>query len=135
MGARDFRNTRMEATLVFSDNRDYATDYRIIVDLLRSDGRRLHAPTKQSLPIHISQGDLLSPTEHHVAGRVPIRARGDVQGDDGARACDQHVRGLGAVVVDGRGALPRTCCPATSTWSATNRSPTFLAATPYGWST
>jgi HAD superfamily hydrolase (TIGR01456 family) len=67
---RDFRNTRLEAILVFSDSRDYATDYQIIMDLLRSDGGRLHtlasgsAATKQSLPIYFSQGDLLCPTEH-----------------------------------------------------------------------
>ncbi|KAI9050861.1 hypothetical protein LZ554_004979 [Drepanopeziza brunnea f. sp. 'monogermtubi'] len=65
---RDFSKVKINAILVFSDSRDYATDLQIIMDLLQSDegvlGTRTKDPTKQSIPIYFSQGDLLCPTEH-----------------------------------------------------------------------
>ncbi|CAL3963516.1 hypothetical protein PZA11_001112 [Diplocarpon coronariae] len=65
---RDFSKVRINAILVFSDSRDYATDLQIIMDLLQSDrgmlGTHSPDPTKQSIPIYFSQGDLLCPTEH-----------------------------------------------------------------------
>ncbi|PBP24536.1 CDP-alcohol phosphatidyltransferase [Diplocarpon rosae] len=65
---RDFSQVRIQAILVFSDSRDYATDLQIIMDLLQSDrgmlGTHSPDPTKQSIPIYFSQGDLLCPTEH-----------------------------------------------------------------------
>ena len=65
---RDFSKTNIEAILVFSDSRDYATDMQIIVDLLRSENGRLGTlaadPVSQRIPIYFSQGDVLCPTEH-----------------------------------------------------------------------
>ncbi|KAI5865615.1 HAD-like domain-containing protein [Durotheca rogersii] len=69
---RDFSQTRIEAIMVFSDSRDYATDMQIIVDVLRSEDGRLGtlargtaaAAAVQRIPIYFSQGDLLCPTEH-----------------------------------------------------------------------
>ncbi|KAL2192877.1 HAD-like domain-containing protein [Corynascus similis CBS 632.67] len=65
---RDFTKTNIDAILVFSDSRDYATDMQIIVDLLRSENGRLGTvakdPVSQRIPIYFSQGDLLCPTEH-----------------------------------------------------------------------
>lgn len=65
---RDFNKVNIEAILVFSDSRDYATDMQIIVDLLRSENGRLGTvakdPVSQRIPIYFSQGDLLCPTEH-----------------------------------------------------------------------
>ena len=65
---RDFTKIRIEAIMVFSDSRDYATDMQIIVDLLRSKGGRLGTvaddPVADRIPIYFSQGDLLCPTEH-----------------------------------------------------------------------
>lgn len=65
---RDFSKVRIEAILVFSDSRDYATDLQIIMDLLQSEGGVLGTmaknPTCQSMPIYFSQGDLLCPSEH-----------------------------------------------------------------------
>lgn len=65
---RDFTNVNIEAILVFSDSRDYATDMQIIMDLLLSENGRLHTkakdPVSQRIPIYFSQGDLLCPTEH-----------------------------------------------------------------------
>lgn len=65
---RDFSKVNIEAILVFSDSRDYATDMQIIVDLLRSENGRFHTmakdPVSQRIPIYFSQGDLLCPTEH-----------------------------------------------------------------------
>ena len=65
---RDFSKVNIEAILVFSDSRDYATDMQIIVDLLRSENGRLGTmakdPVSQRIPIYFSQGDLLCPTEH-----------------------------------------------------------------------
>lgn len=65
---RDFSKTNIEAIMVFSDSRDYATDMQIIVDLLRSENGRLGTmakdPVSQRIPIYFSQGDLLCPTEH-----------------------------------------------------------------------
>ncbi|KAJ9144597.1 Phosphatidyl synthase-like protein [Pleurostoma richardsiae] len=67
---RDFHNMNIEAILVFSDSRDYATDMQIIVDLLRSENGRLGTvakdPVSQRIPIYFSQGDLLCPTEHPI---------------------------------------------------------------------
>ncbi|KAL2255090.1 hypothetical protein VTK26DRAFT_4152 [Humicola hyalothermophila] len=67
---RDFSKTNIEAILVFSDSRDYATDMQIIVDLLRSEDGRLGTvaadPVSRRIPIYFSQGDLLCPTEHPV---------------------------------------------------------------------
>jgi len=64
----DFSKINIEAILVFSDSRDYATDMQIIVDLLRSENGRLGTmakdPVSQRIPIYFSQGDLLCPTEH-----------------------------------------------------------------------
>ncbi|KAH7403770.1 HAD-like domain-containing protein [Cadophora sp. MPI-SDFR-AT-0126] len=65
---RDFSKVSINAILVFSDSRDYATDLQIIMDLVQSDngvlGTRSKDPTSQSIPIYFSQGDLLCPTEH-----------------------------------------------------------------------
>ncbi|KAL1839884.1 hypothetical protein VTJ49DRAFT_1019 [Mycothermus thermophilus] len=67
---RDFSKTNIDAILVFSDSRDYATDMQIIVDLLRSENGRLGTmakdPESQRIPIYFSQGDLLCPTEHPI---------------------------------------------------------------------
>ncbi|KAI0405231.1 HAD-superfamily hydrolase [Xylaria palmicola] len=65
---RDFSKCNIEAILVFSDSRDYATDIQIIMDLLLSENGRLLTkakdPVSQRIPIYFSQGDLLCPTEH-----------------------------------------------------------------------
>lgn len=65
---RDFTKTRIEAIMVFSDSRDYATDMQIIMDLLQSENGLFHTrakdPVSQRIPIYFSQGDLLCPTEH-----------------------------------------------------------------------
>jgi HAD superfamily hydrolase (TIGR01456 family) len=67
---RDFSQTNIEAILVFSDSRDYATDMQIIIDLLRSEDGRLGTiaadPVSQRIPIYFSQGDMLCPTEHPI---------------------------------------------------------------------
>ncbi len=64
---RDFSKVKIDAILVFSDSRDYATDLQIIIDLLLSDGGVLGTKAKDPLanriPIYFSQGDLLCPTE------------------------------------------------------------------------
>ncbi|KAH7000513.1 HAD-like domain-containing protein [Ilyonectria destructans] len=65
---RDFTKICIEAIMVFSDSRDYATDMQIIMDLLRSKNGRLGTvaedPVSERIPIYFSQGDLLCPTEH-----------------------------------------------------------------------
>jgi HAD superfamily hydrolase (TIGR01456 family) len=65
---RDFSKVKIEAILVFSDSRDYATDLQIIMDLLQSEdgvlGTHAKDPVSQRIPIYFSQGDLLCPTEH-----------------------------------------------------------------------
>lgn len=65
---RDFSKVNIEAILVFSDSRDYATDMQIIMDLLQSEagvlGTRAKDPVSQRIPIYFSQGDLLCPSEH-----------------------------------------------------------------------
>ncbi|KAF3017760.1 hypothetical protein G7054_g814 [Neopestalotiopsis clavispora] len=65
---RDFSKVNIEAILVFSDSRDYATDMQIIIDLLRSKNGRLTTmasdPVAERIPIYFSQGDMLCPTEH-----------------------------------------------------------------------
>lgn len=65
---RDFSKINIEAIMVFSDSRDYATDMQIIMDLLRSEDGRLGTvakdPISQRIPIYFSQGDFLCPTEH-----------------------------------------------------------------------
>ncbi|KAI1424381.1 HAD-superfamily hydrolase [Xylaria sp. FL1777] len=65
---RDFSKHNIDAILVFSDSRDYATDIQIIMDLLLSQNGRLKTkakdPESQRIPIYFSQGDLLCPTEH-----------------------------------------------------------------------
>jgi len=65
---RDFSKTNIDAIMVFSDSRDYATDFQIIMDLLRSENGRLGTqaadPVSQRIPIYFSQGDMLCPTEH-----------------------------------------------------------------------
>ncbi|KAF2016320.1 HAD-superfamily hydrolase [Aaosphaeria arxii CBS 175.79] len=67
---RDFSKTNIEAIMVFSDSRDYATDMQIIMDLLRSEDGRLGTvakdPVSQRIPIYFSQGDMLCPTEHPI---------------------------------------------------------------------
>ncbi|KAM0482006.1 hypothetical protein ACHAPX_003340 [Trichoderma viride] len=67
---RDFSQINIEAILVFSDSRDYATDMQIIIDLLRSEDGRLGTiaadPVSQRIPIYFSQGDMLCPTEHPI---------------------------------------------------------------------
>ncbi|KAF2244029.1 HAD-superfamily hydrolase [Trematosphaeria pertusa] len=67
---RDFSKVNIEAIMVFSDSRDYATDMQIIMDLLRSENGRLGTVAKDSvsqrIPIYFSQGDLLCPTEHPI---------------------------------------------------------------------
>lgn len=65
---RDFSKTNIDAIMVFSDSRDYATDMQIIIDLLRSENGRFGTmakdPVSQRIPIYFSQGDMLCPTEH-----------------------------------------------------------------------
>jgi HAD superfamily hydrolase (TIGR01456 family) len=65
---RDFSKVKIDAILVFSDSRDYATDLQIIMDLLQSEdgvlGTRAKDPVSQRIPIYFSQGDVLCPTEH-----------------------------------------------------------------------
>lgn len=65
---RDFSKTNIDAIMVFSDSRDYATDMQIIMDLLQSEngrfGTRAKDPVSQRIPIYFSQGDMLCPTEH-----------------------------------------------------------------------
>jgi HAD superfamily hydrolase (TIGR01456 family) len=65
---RDFSKVKIDAILVFSDSRDYATDLQIIMDLLQSEngvlGTRAKDPISSRIPIYFSQGDLLCPTEH-----------------------------------------------------------------------
>lgn len=65
---RDFSKINIEAIMVFSDSRDYATDMQIIMDLLQSKNGLLHTrasdPISERIPIYFSQGDLLCPTEH-----------------------------------------------------------------------
>lgn len=65
---RDFSKTNIDAIMVFSDSRDYATDMQIIMDLLRSEhgclGTMAKDPVSSRIPIYFSQGDLLCPTEH-----------------------------------------------------------------------
>jgi len=65
---RDFTKVNIDAIMVFSDSRDYATDMQIIMDLLLSENGRLGTkakdPVSQRIPIYFSQGDLLCPTEH-----------------------------------------------------------------------
>jgi HAD superfamily hydrolase (TIGR01456 family) len=65
---RDFSKINIDAIMVFSDSRDYATDMQIIMDLLRSEngvfGTVAKDPVSQRIPIYFSQGDLLCPTEH-----------------------------------------------------------------------
>jgi HAD superfamily hydrolase (TIGR01456 family) len=67
---RDFTKMNIDAILVFSDSRDYATDMQIIVDLLQSENGRFGTmakdPVSQRIPIYFSQGDLLCPTEHPI---------------------------------------------------------------------
>ncbi|VBB76887.1 Putative protein of unknown function [Podospora comata] len=65
---RDFSKVNIDAIMVFSDSRDYATDMQIIMDLLVSENGRLGTvakdPVSQRIPIYFSQGDFLCPTEH-----------------------------------------------------------------------
>jgi HAD superfamily hydrolase (TIGR01456 family) len=65
---RDFSKVKINAILVFSDSRDYATDLQIIMDLLQSEngvlGTIAKDPVSSRIPIYFSQGDLLCPTEH-----------------------------------------------------------------------
>ncbi|KAF1947800.1 phosphatidyl synthase-like protein [Clathrospora elynae] len=65
---RDFNKINIDAIMVFSDSRDYATDIQIIMDLLQSENGRFHTkakdPVSQRIPIYFSQGDMLCPTEH-----------------------------------------------------------------------
>lgn len=65
---RDFSKVKIDAILVFSDSRDYATDLQLIMDLLQSEngvlGTRAKDPVSQRIPIYFSQGDLLCPSEH-----------------------------------------------------------------------
>lgn len=65
---RDFSKVKIDAILVFSDSRDYATDLQIIMDLLQSEdgvlGTKAKDPISHRIPIYFSQGDLLCPTEH-----------------------------------------------------------------------
>jgi len=67
---RDFTKAEIEAIMVFSDSRDYATDMQIIMDLLRSRKGRLGTvaadPVSERIPIYFSQGDVLCPTEHPI---------------------------------------------------------------------
>ncbi|KAK8075508.1 hypothetical protein PG997_010171 [Apiospora hydei] len=73
---RDFSKVNIEAIMVFSDSRDYATDMQIIMDLLRSENGRLGTmakdPIAQRIPIYFSQGDMLCPTEYWTPGTFRI---------------------------------------------------------------
>jgi HAD superfamily hydrolase (TIGR01456 family) len=65
---RDFSQINIEAILVLSDSRDYATDLQIIMDPLQSRngrlGTRANDPVSERIPIYFSQSDILNPTEH-----------------------------------------------------------------------
>ncbi|KAK2755967.1 hypothetical protein FQN54_005764 [Arachnomyces sp. PD_36] len=65
---QDFANMNIDAIMVFSDSRDYATDMQIIMDLLLSENGRLKTVAKdytsQRIPIYFSQGDLIYKTDH-----------------------------------------------------------------------
>jgi HAD superfamily hydrolase (TIGR01456 family) len=65
---RDICKVKIDAILVFSDSRDYATDLQIIMNLLQSEngvlGTQSKEPSSQRIPMHFSQGNLLCPTEH-----------------------------------------------------------------------
>lgn len=67
---RNFSKINIDAIMVFSDSRDYATDMQIVMDLLRSENGRLLTvakdPVSQRIPIYFSQGDMLCPTEHPI---------------------------------------------------------------------
>jgi len=71
---RDFTKTNIEAILVFSDSRDYGTDYQIMMDLLRSKNGRMGTlaedPVSEIIPVYFSQGDLLCPTEYPYGPRM-----------------------------------------------------------------
>jgi HAD superfamily hydrolase (TIGR01456 family) len=66
---RDFSKVNINAILVFTSSRDYATDLQIIVDLLRSSHGRLGTvasdPVTERIPIYFSQGDLVFPNGHY----------------------------------------------------------------------
>ncbi len=59
---RDFSKINIEAILVFSDSRDYATDMQIIVDLLRSENGRLG--TVAADPVSAANTHLLLTRRH-----------------------------------------------------------------------
>lgn len=65
---QDFANMNIDAIMVFSDSRDYATDMQIIMDLLLSENGRLKTVAKdytsQRIPIYFSQGDYIYKTDH-----------------------------------------------------------------------
>lgn len=65
---QDFGNINIDAIMVFSDSRDYATDMQIIMDLLLSENGRLKTVAKdytsQRIPIYFSQGDYIYKTDH-----------------------------------------------------------------------
>lgn len=64
----DFSKVKFDAILVFSDSRDYATDFQLIIDLLMSEngylGTKSKNPGAGSIPIYFSQGDMLMPTAY-----------------------------------------------------------------------
>ena len=65
---RDFSKCNIEAIMVFSDSRDYATDMQIIMDLLRSeDGRLGKGVLELELPIEAAA------TERATGERHPVR--------------------------------------------------------------
>lgn len=65
---RDFSRININAILVLSSSRDYATDLQLIVDLLRSSHGRLGTvssdPVTERIPIYFSHGDLIFPNGH-----------------------------------------------------------------------
>ncbi|QKX55778.1 uncharacterized protein TRUGW13939_02876 [Talaromyces rugulosus] len=64
----DFSKVKFDAILVFSDSRDYSTDFQLIIDLLMSEdgyfGTKSKNPGAGSIPIYFSQGDMLMPTAY-----------------------------------------------------------------------
>ncbi|KAK9236896.1 HAD-like domain-containing protein [Lipomyces kononenkoae] len=67
--ARALSEDAFDAILVFNDSRDWGCDTQVIVDLLTSEGGKLHTKNsnlEQALPIYFSNNDLLWANEYHL---------------------------------------------------------------------
>ncbi|KAI9932970.1 hypothetical protein ASPWEDRAFT_33979 [Aspergillus wentii DTO 134E9] len=75
---RDFSKVKFDAILVFTDSRDYQTDFQLIIDLLLAeDGQlltRAKDPLANRIPLYFSQGDLVYPTDHKGPTRLTLGA-------------------------------------------------------------